>query len=128
MPQQKRPSPLRLSAIERITKTVSKVVDRVKHLVELAVRSTSEFEAQNAALEACRTIARHGLVVTEKVEKTARRVADEVKREVENAVGGAAPSAENTEKLKRAVSRGVGKAAEHLVEEAIANMFGGKRR
>lgn len=39
------------------------VLARVRHLLELASKTSSQEEARTAALQACRLIAKHGLVV-----------------------------------------------------------------
>ena len=45
---------------------MSKAIERIEQLITLAVSSASEEEARNAALQACRLIARHKLEVRAK--------------------------------------------------------------
>lgn len=107
---------------------MSNVVARVKQLVELAVRSPEVEEARNAALQACKLIAHHGLTIGE-------AVAEEVLKEVAASARSSDPTRPegrnpkpDLEAFGRTVARGVGRGVGKGVEKAIGDLFRGKKR
>jgi aspartate/tyrosine/aromatic aminotransferase len=117
-----------------VPSTKEKALERVRFLLELATRATTPLEeARSAALEACRSIARHGLVVVDRVVEEVRH--DEefrkaVERVVEERIAEMRSErlTEAERELGRVAARGAGKAAEKLAEEGISWLFGKRRR
>ncbi len=119
----------------------AKAMKRIRNLLDLATRATTPLEeARSAALEACRTLVRHGFHVVDRVVQEAAkdqefRVA--VERAVEEKLAelhrarGTTPTEAEIE-LRRAVARGAGKGAERIAEEVakegISWLFGKGRR